>query len=326
MLQWFTQLRYPNIVSKECFSAEDSFYALCEDLPLILEHLIVYRAYPTEAQLALIVKHNPKCPWRWQSLSSPALLNQGHKSIEKMDGAGGIDSEVVNHILFKGFWIAVLWRNSTNQTHGPGTKLNSERPTYKTYLSGGNLSSMTEASPEKPAILIGLDETVGMFVGVKIDKYDLIGNTSLYKGEDREEALVLKEYSKTLLAASTIYIMCLACAKIALLLFYYSLLHVIQFWKYFMHVVIGIIAVYTIAIFFSLIFACHSIGKSWDPTPQTSHMSYCVDRLGLYLANAILNTVSDIILTLIPVPIVWSLHVPVGQKLGIAAIFAIGCL
>ncbi|EED22728.1 hypothetical protein TSTA_062160 [Talaromyces stipitatus ATCC 10500] len=57
MLQWFTQLRHPNIMSaKECFSAENSFYALCEDLPLTLEHLIVCRAYPTEAQLALILK------------------------------------------------------------------------------------------------------------------------------------------------------------------------------------------------------------------------------------------------------------------------------
>ena len=57
MFQWFTQLRHPNIMSaKECFSTKNLFYALCEDLPLTLENLIICRAYPTEARLALIMR------------------------------------------------------------------------------------------------------------------------------------------------------------------------------------------------------------------------------------------------------------------------------
>jgi steroid 5-alpha reductase family enzyme len=128
------------------------------------------------------------------------------------------------------------------------------------------------------------------------------------------------------LAASAIYILCLACAKLALLMFYYALLNVMQFWKYFIYVVSGIITAYTLAIFFALIFACHPIQRNWDPIPQSWNMDYCIDRAGLYLATAITNTTSDIILILIPIQIIWRLRLPVRQKLGIAAIFGVGCL
>lgn len=57
MLQWFTQLQHPHIMSvKECFVTEKSLYALSEDLPLTLEHLVVCRAYLTEARLSLIMR------------------------------------------------------------------------------------------------------------------------------------------------------------------------------------------------------------------------------------------------------------------------------
>ena len=99
-----------------------------------------------------------------------------------------------------------------------------------------------------------------------------------------------------------------------------------QFWKYVIYVVSSIIVAYTLAIFFSLIFACHPVGRNWDPIPQSWKMDYCIDRMGVYLATALTNTTSDMILILIPIPIIWRLHVPVRQKLGIAAIFGVGCM
>jgi hypothetical protein len=35
----------------------------------------------------------------------PTFQDQGHENIEEMYSADGIDSEVFNQILFKGFWI-----------------------------------------------------------------------------------------------------------------------------------------------------------------------------------------------------------------------------
>lgn len=109
-------------------------------------------------------------------------------------------------------------------------------------------------------------------------------------------------------------------------MFYYALLNVMRFWKYVIYVVSGIIAAYTFVIFFAFIFACHPIERNWDLIPQSLHMDHCIHRPDLYLATAVTDTTVGIILILIPIRIIWRLHVPVRQKLGIAAIFGVGCM
>lgn len=57
MLQWFSQHQHPHIMSgKEAYIFKHSLHIICEDLPLTLENLTVCRAYPTEAQLAVIMR------------------------------------------------------------------------------------------------------------------------------------------------------------------------------------------------------------------------------------------------------------------------------
>ncbi|GLB07206.1 hypothetical protein AtubIFM57258_002529 [Aspergillus tubingensis] len=125
---------------------------------------------------------------------------------------------------------------------------------------------------------------------------------------------VLEIYVKTLLAAAIIYVPALAAAKFALLMLYYRLLHMIRIWRNIIFLVTFIIAGYTIALTLGLIFPCQPIAKNWDLTITTGH---CVDRVGFYLATAITNTVSDIILILIPIPVIVKLKLPLIQKLGV---------
>ncbi|OJI79384.1 hypothetical protein ASPTUDRAFT_59470 [Aspergillus tubingensis CBS 134.48] len=134
---------------------------------------------------------------------------------------------------------------------------------------------------------------------------------------------VLEIYVKTLLAAAIIYVPALAAAKFALLMLYYRLLHMIRIWRNIIFLVTFIIASYTIALTLGLIFPCQPIAKNWDLTITTGH---CVDRVGFYLATAITNTVSDIILILIPIPVIIKLKLPLIQKLGVGCMFGIGCL
>ncbi|PWY63651.1 hypothetical protein BO83DRAFT_411832 [Aspergillus eucalypticola CBS 122712] len=134
---------------------------------------------------------------------------------------------------------------------------------------------------------------------------------------------VLEIYVKTLLSAAIIYIPALAAAKFALLMLYYRLLHMIRIWRIIIFLVTFIIAGYTIALTLGLIFPCQPIAKNWDLTITTGH---CVDRSGFYLATAITNTVSDIILIIIPIPVIVKLKLPLIQKLGVGCMFGIGCL
>jgi hypothetical protein len=128
-----------------------------------------------------------------------------------------------------------------------------------------------------------------------------------------------------MLAASVIYIPCLACAKLAILMFYYALLNVVQFWKNVIYIIGAIITACSIALLLAIIFACHPIQKSWDG-PLMTTQGWCISRPGLYLALTIYNTISDMVLILIPIPTIWHLHVRTAQKLGVAALFGIGCL
>lgn len=84
-------------------------------------------------------------------------------------------------------------------------------------------------------------------------------------------------------------------------------------------VVIG----YTVGIFFSLIFACSPVEKSWDVMITTGS---CINRPALYVTTAVLGIATDVILLGLPVPMVLKLQMPALQKAGLILMFAVGSL
>jgi hypothetical protein len=120
-----------------------------------------------------------------------------------------------------------------------------------------------------------------------------------------------------------IYIPCLAFAKLALLMLYYRLLNTVRAWTYTIYVFAFIVSGYSLALALALIFACSPIQKGWDPTITSGS---CIDQPAIYLATAITNTASDVVLILIPVKVVWNLRIRLIQKLGVIFMFGIGCL
>ncbi|KAE8153033.1 hypothetical protein BDV25DRAFT_44857 [Aspergillus avenaceus] len=134
----------------------------------------------------------------------------------------------------------------------------------------------------------------------------------------------LKIYGKCIFAASIIYVPALAFAKLALLVLYYKLLHAThRLWVYTIYTVAGIITGYSIALDLALIFGCSPLEKSWNLAITEGS---CISQTGVYLATAVTNTVSDVVLILIPIPIILTLRLPFVQKLGVACVFGIGCL
>ncbi|KAE8380192.1 hypothetical protein BDV26DRAFT_279695 [Aspergillus bertholletiae] len=70
------------------------------------------------------------------------------------------------------------------------------------------------------------------------------------------------------------------------------------------------------------IFACVPREKIWHPDVH----GQCINVNVMILATAILNTISDFSLLILPIFSVWRLHMRSAQKLGISAIFAAGLL
>jgi hypothetical protein len=78
------------------------------------------------------------------------------------------------------------------------------------------------------------------------------------------------------------------------------------------------------SIFFSLLFACKPVAASWDPLLLAT--AVCINRGGIYIAQAVIGIVTDVLLLALPIPTVLKLQMPNKQKFGLVGIFAIGSM
>jgi hypothetical protein len=83
---------------------------------------------------------------------------------------------------------------------------------------------------------------------------------------------------------------------------------------------IGVIIVYGLWSVFSTAFMCTPVAYFWDH----SIGGHCLSRLGVWFANASLNIVTDVVICLMPVPVLNKLRLPRKQKYALIAVFCLG--
>lgn len=76
-----------------------------------------------------------------------------------------------------------------------------------------------------------------------------------------------------------------------------------------------------LGILFGNAFACTPVSKFWDLTMTTGS---CINRLALYKATAIFGIITDVMVFVIPVPMIVGLQMSVQKKAGVIFIFAVG--
>ncbi|MCJ1431485.1 hypothetical protein MMC27_000838 [Xylographa pallens] len=128
---------------------------------------------------------------------------------------------------------------------------------------------------------------------------------------------------KSFLLALYVFAICysigLAIIKFSILAFLFRVFHVPTF-KLPLSITAVIITLTTVASLCTAIFSCHPIHGFWDlETPST-----CIDPLKFYFAQAIPSIITDIILLILPLPLVWKLKVTKSQKWGVSAVFLVG--
>ncbi|KAI9818944.1 MAG: hypothetical protein M1832_004112 [Thelocarpon impressellum] len=119
-----------------------------------------------------------------------------------------------------------------------------------------------------------------------------------------------------------LYTMCILTVKLCILTFYVRIFSPVKWFRYACFTVMTIVALYSFAGFFAVIFNCNPIRKSWTITLKTGHCGVNVTKLAW--AGAILNTLTDLAIFLLPLPMVWGLHLPVKQKVGVCLVFMTG--
>lgn len=78
---------------------------------------------------------------------------------------------------------------------------------------------------------------------------------------------------------------------------------------------------YSVGIFFSLLFACNPIEMSFNVLVTEGT---CISAAGLYIATAVANVASDLILLVLPLPMIAGLQMPQKVKFILVVIFGIG--
>ncbi|VUC33090.1 unnamed protein product [Clonostachys rosea] len=115
-----------------------------------------------------------------------------------------------------------------------------------------------------------------------------------------------------------VYIICGSLAKVSLLTFYLRLSP--QRWFYIATwTTIGFVIAYTVALLPTMLMGCKFVDGRFGGDDK-------ITCPAVSLANAILNIVSDIILFVLPVPMVLKLQVRTLQKVGLLLIFGVGSL
>ncbi|KAG6011094.1 hypothetical protein E4U54_008301, partial [Claviceps lovelessii] len=129
-------------------------------------------------------------------------------------------------------------------------------------------------------------------------------------------------YSRVNFAGRPVYQLGISFFKIALLISYLRLLQGTDRKTYRMVVwaTIGTILLAHLGCALSLIFACSPVEKSWKPwLPGT-----CLKPGPSFTGYAVVTIVSDVIVAVLPIPVLLRLNVRLGKKLGLIAIFMLG--
>src|SRR5690348_11141104 len=108
--------------------------------------------------------------------------------------------------------------------------------------------------------------------------------------------------------------------KCCILLLYLRLFNVVRWFRYSCWALLTAVGMYCTASILVTIFQCRPIIRAFDKdTPGT-----CIDTAKFWFANAGFSIASDVIILLLPMPLLWKLEVPRAQKYALMAVFTIG--
>ena len=75
-------------------------------------------------------------------------------------------------------------------------------------------------------------------------------------------------------------------------------------------------------LFLFRLFTCTPVKKFWRPWISGN----CFDEIALNFVAITINTVSDVIVVVVPQPIIWNLQISTKRKVGLSAIILVGIL
>lgn len=86
-----------------------------------------------------------------------------------------------------------------------------------------------------------------------------------------------------------------------------------------------VIALWSLSFFFAFAFQCGTDIANWWTSPATIK-AYCDNTNAVILGLVISDVLTDVMILLIPIPIIWKLQMSTKNKIGLTGVFLLGLL
>ncbi|KAH6668361.1 hypothetical protein B0J14DRAFT_452413, partial [Halenospora varia] len=125
---------------------------------------------------------------------------------------------------------------------------------------------------------------------------------------------------RSLYIAESFYVITLAATKISVLLLYLRIFPHRSF-RTATSATIGMIALSTTIIFFMTVFSCHPVAFFWN---RDIRGGTCMDVNKLAYANSAMSIIQDLLIVILPLPVLVKLNMGRKKKIGVGFMFAVG--
>ncbi|KAF9877491.1 hypothetical protein CkaCkLH20_05191 [Colletotrichum karsti] len=131
-----------------------------------------------------------------------------------------------------------------------------------------------------------------------------------------------ESYSAITFVAGPLFVLCNGFSKLSLLSLYLQLSPQKKY-RAAVWLAILFVSVTTGGVAFVMIIRCTPIRKGFDVRIDGGS---CIDADTLYMTNSVANIITDVMLFVLPMPMICSLRMGMGQKVGAMAMFAVGSM
>ncbi|ROT42195.1 hypothetical protein SODALDRAFT_326371 [Sodiomyces alkalinus F11] len=153
-------------------------------------------------------------------------------------------------------------------------------------------------------------------------------NSNMSDAERRALSPESEEYamrvlgSKIQVAGWTMYVTANWIIKSSMCAFYLRLTTGVQGYRTMLDISFALIAASYIALMGCVLFACHPMERHWQIYPDPGNVCYPAISKAVIYTNATLNSITDLYLIVLPLPMLWMVKLPKLKKLGLAVLFS----
>lgn len=130
-------------------------------------------------------------------------------------------------------------------------------------------------------------------------------------------------WAKYLVAIEFLYLGSVNVPKLAILALYRRLFLPKKSIRVVIHILMGVLIAQTVANLVAASVVCIPFAANWEPTLPGA---VCMNKEALFIWSSLPNIVTDVVMLILPIPVVWNLQTTTRLKVGLTVTFAVGSL